>query len=637
MNTRNLMRKLPSCLLGAIFAAGIASTTMVSAIDGDPPGLFELDGNIPDDIPGVPAGNPGTAGDDWGGLVDSAIKANLVTFTGINADPAPASIFTQGGSKDVNDISAWKHTSGSVPDKDDITNAYAAAYTNPDDVCVDATDLDLNGELDDVVPCTTAGSTIKHFKDDLIVYFGLDRFANNGDANAGFWFFQDDVSPNADGTFNGVHVAKTATTPGDVFVVVKYPQDSNTDPIIKVYEWDPNDADGDGNADPSEKGGKFSPLDLLISSEHAQCDGSGGRLACAITNLEQQASPPWDYTPKSGSGLPFESFFEGGINVSRLLGSTPCFASFLAETRSSESQTAQLKDFVLDAFPVCGAEVSKLCGSVDINTAGTEATVNFHGTASNTGGQSVFIELLDTPAGSTFTAVCFDDDNNPNGACGDGGDVAVPATLNATASFTLGAGKTVVYEGHYTESNITGLSFSDTVTLNFYADSSKAALLGTDSASVTCSGDVEPKLKIVKACDTSIGTDGVRLVVDGTKVVVEVGNIITVTNTGTEPLIGVTVSDTQVPTLVKTSGPAFTCVAGSGQCTGGSLAVGDVAVFTQTYKPATVTGGSDPGSVSFSNTATATGTGALSTNAALTDLGSVGTAECELCPDDIVE
>ena len=49
MNRRNLLKKLPSCLLGALFVACVASTTMVHAVDGNPPGLFELEGNTLDD------------------------------------------------------------------------------------------------------------------------------------------------------------------------------------------------------------------------------------------------------------------------------------------------------------------------------------------------------------------------------------------------------------------------------------------------------------------------------------------------------------------------------------------------------------------------------------------------------------
>ena len=45
-------------------------------------------------------------------------------------------------------------------------------------------------------------------------------------------------------------------------------------------------------------------------------------------------------------------FLEEGVNLSALgLGS--CFASFLAETRSSQSPTATLSDYVIGSFNTC--------------------------------------------------------------------------------------------------------------------------------------------------------------------------------------------------------------------------------------------------------------------------------------------
>ena len=64
--------------------------------------------------------------------------------------PRPAPIHA-GGSKDDLDISQWLWNPGEPLDKDDITNAYAAAYTNTTD---------------------TGNNNVG----DLIVYFGLDRF-----------------------------------------------------------------------------------------------------------------------------------------------------------------------------------------------------------------------------------------------------------------------------------------------------------------------------------------------------------------------------------------------------------------------------------------------------------------------------
>ena len=75
---------------------------------------------------------------------------------------------------------------GEPLDKDNVTNAYAASYTNT----VDTGENDVG---------------------DLIVYFGLDRFSTAGSAQVGFWFLQDKDfgltnTPSGGGfEFNGQH------------------------------------------------------------------------------------------------------------------------------------------------------------------------------------------------------------------------------------------------------------------------------------------------------------------------------------------------------------------------------------------------------------------------------------------------
>lgn len=745
MHKKTIRSALPRCLLSAMLVAGVATTASVRAVDGNPPGLFELEGNT------LESGLlPGT---DWGALHTGATPANMITFTSVLPDPAPSTIYTQGGSKDINDVTQWRHKNGSTPDKDDITNAYAAAFTNPTDVCVNGAGT--------VVACGP-GTTVKHAAGDMIVYFGLDRYANSGDAFAGFWFFQQDVGPTTGGVFTGQHTPRVGTpgdpdyAPGDVLVLVEYPQASGSHPEVKVYEWDPADLDGDNVAN---------NLDLLLTQSQAECTGSGGKLACAISNLTALSNePPWDYTPKSGpaTSLPFESFFEGGINITQILGATPCISSFLAETRASRSETATLKDFVAGNFDACGASVSKSCEAI-INETGDEVNVGFTGSASNTGGLPLFVELQDDQPGSVITAVC--NDVSGNGACGDASDT-VPSDLNSLpaniASFSLGAGETVIYEGSYTVTEFNEQTeFTDEVTLTFFDDPDGPAIgssqaeatcppqgeaaiavvkdctaslvdgttfsaaitgyaentgnvklvnvtlsdsvvspanltvvqdtngnglvdpgepafvsgssLAPDaklafSATVTssnstshtdtitaegtnffdsedtasaqdtasCSLNLSPGLSLTKVCDEDIGGgSGVRLVVDGGQVVVEAGNIITVSNTGNEALDNVVIQDDQVAGLVKISGGAnLTCTDKSGstpaQCTG-TLAIGDTVVFQQTYKPdgSSISGSLPlPSTVAFDNLASVTATGAL-TN---TPLEASDDASCALCP-----
>src|SRR3989441_4351792 len=164
--------------LGA--TAILATATVAWAVA--PTTVYEIDGNVFDD--------PGNGIADWntlngdclfqGGLSGSAGGSNTRTCIGSENPPR---IFTQGGSKDPLDINQWHwKPADTVPDKDTITHGYAASYT-----------------------ATIGASVIA----DKVVVIGGDRFAVNGDANIGAWFFQQNVSLNSDGTFSGVHVNRS--------------------------------------------------------------------------------------------------------------------------------------------------------------------------------------------------------------------------------------------------------------------------------------------------------------------------------------------------------------------------------------------------------------------------------------------
>jgi hypothetical protein len=264
---------------------------------------FELDAN---------AWNTGASGDDWSYVVPvDRSSSNIVSSFVPDGENPPndTSYFTGGGSKDLNDVPAWAHTTGDVaPDKNEITNAFAVAYRS-------------------------ARDTGKTNVGDLLVYFGLDRYANNGDAQVGFWFFRDAVGMRSNGTFSGRHRV------GDVLVLSHFTQGGSVSDV-NVYAW-------------VGSGGSDGALDLKIVAKSCAAAASDDP-ACAIVNTGN-ASAPWTYVPKSGSAgvFPQGSFYEGGVNVTRLVPGVNCFKSFAAETRSSQSVTAQLKDLVLGPFDTC--------------------------------------------------------------------------------------------------------------------------------------------------------------------------------------------------------------------------------------------------------------------------------------------
>src|SRR6185503_486986 len=116
-------------------------------------GLFELDGN---------AVSEPAPGDDWDHVFAGTDSADATAFVSDLSNSNSDNIFTGGASKDDHDTSEWLWTTSKPQAKNDITHAYAAAYTS------------------------TAGDTAG----DTIVYFGLDKYDASGDNFVGFWFLQ---------------------------------------------------------------------------------------------------------------------------------------------------------------------------------------------------------------------------------------------------------------------------------------------------------------------------------------------------------------------------------------------------------------------------------------------------------------
>ena len=272
-----------------------------------------------------------------------------------------ATIFTGGGSKDPQDISgtgngenfwAWKDGAGGLPDKDNLLHSFAVRYSldrtepgpNGPGTCPNGTgDMDGDGnnpEVDDPNTPNVDESEVV-FDPDLkceLLYFGLDRFDNSGDAQQGFWFLQDQiglttVKSGGGFKFSGVH------TPGDLLVISEFSNGGDKS-TIRVFVWDPTVS---GN------------LRLLDESTAANCATSPeGDPFCGIVSPAGLTTSPWSFLDKSGNtNFANGELFEAGVNLSLLGLAGECFASVLSETRASTATTATLKDFVLGSFANC--------------------------------------------------------------------------------------------------------------------------------------------------------------------------------------------------------------------------------------------------------------------------------------------
>jgi hypothetical protein len=289
-----------------------------------------------------------------------------------------ATIFTGGGSKDPNSLTqwAWKDQAGGLPDKDNLQDAFAARYSIPESALCPAAGTATNCE---------------------VLYFGSDRFDNSGDAQQGFWFFQNQITLDpATGKFVGVH------KDGDLLILSDFSNGGQVS-TINIYRWTGTDATGS--------------LTFLTGGASSKCGGSSPDAFCGIVNPANGTTSPWSFTDKSGNHTFLNGeFYEGGVNLSDPsinLGGE-CFSSFAAETRSSTSTTATLKDFVLGQFALCSATLTTTpSAGTTVGTAvlpGTAVTdlavVQGQGTSSPptpTGNVSFF---LCGPTAADSTALC---------------------------------------------------------------------------------------------------------------------------------------------------------------------------------------------------------------------------------------
>jgi hypothetical protein len=162
----------------------------------------------------------------------------------------------------------------------------------------------------------------------VILYAGLDRFDNSGDATAGFWFFQNPVGlstsnpTNSGSPFTGTH------RDGDILLVSDFTQGRSVS-TITVFRWTGDDSTG-----------SLVPVATPPSSTFAIVNGA-------------PITVPWSFTDKSKNTSPAAGeFLEEGVNLSAL-GLGGRFSNFMAETRSSQSPTATLSDFALGNFNTC--------------------------------------------------------------------------------------------------------------------------------------------------------------------------------------------------------------------------------------------------------------------------------------------
>jgi hypothetical protein len=352
--------------------------------------------------------------------------------------------------------------------------------------------------------------------------------------------------------------------------------------------------------------GQCADKNLKFLASSATC---GSSLYCAVTN-----SAPTVTTWESTIASPL--FFQGGINLTKALQAAnifnlPCFSSFIEETRSSQSTTAVLKDFISHKFPVCGLHITKTCDNVNnppvVVNNGTQIKYTWTGTVQNTG--------IGTLSNVTVTD-----------ALQEAGNTTIPltATLSTTTLAPKGqTGDTATYSVTYTSS-----ALSETNQASASSTFGSTTINSDNTASASCTLSPSTALHVDKHCTAP----GPGLSCSSAGCVVQVPFNAQVCNTGSVKVTGISLSDSP-STTISNNGFALN----PGQCTGGT---GNPPNPSGTYQPTTSTGdGSTNGRYSFADTISITSatpaiTGALTTiPAGQACSGTYGCAQvsCPLC------
>jgi hypothetical protein len=572
----------------------------------DDPRVFELDGN-------ALKGDLGQGGDDWAAGANQSGLTNAVTTTtgtGVAGFPflisdglgaADPSVFAS-SDKDTDDLSTWAYKPGESTDKDDISNAFAAAYQ-----------VRTNGNA----------SSTTNPQPHTWVFFGMDRFSNSGSSQAGFWFFQNNIglsTPDSkgNGVFTGTACPSGSTNcsagqlhrDGDILVVAQFTQGGAVQ-TMAIFLW--------SNA----QGGLIANGNVTINA-NAQCNPGapglhGGVNACAAVNATNQTAY-WPYTAKASStgftgpqNYPPGTFFEGGIDLTQLFQTLgipqPCFNSFLAETRSSPgsalTDSAQLKDFALGNFQLCNVSVSKVCtplagppASPRIVTISNSAACTAAGQSSPCGGvhYDFSASVNNDGSGSIFDPTVTDTfpANAVNMVLNGTACASSPCTKSISAPGGISGGGSVPFTGSFEVAGNGSVSNKLSATAAAFAGGAQTvtqpsgtdpnpifAQFGGPSPSVAgCNATVHPALTLTKTCtvDLSPTNNGVVLVLH---------DVIEVKNTSTDtPISNITLTN-NVLLNGPNSGTDVSVTGGSNQ----TLAPGATLHLEPTYIPTNCSAG----------------------------------------------
>jgi len=454
----------------------------------------------------VVSGTPGniTPGSDgipdfknYGGIFATFI-GDQISAAGLDDETTTVS----GGSDTNNDLpTTYEWNTDSVPIKDDLTNLGCYARNNP-------------------------------ANNHLIIYCGVERLNTDGDSHLDLEINQSPVGLDEEPPCDKLHCFFTGVrTTNDVLVSVDFTNGGDLG-SLDVRKWTTTTAPNGSWGDP------------LVELTGEGCNPAFGTTdadsVCIFNNNANINGGPWPNFVKSstpvandtaangytGGVIPRNALSEMGIDVTELLGQTPCFSTALVRTRSAQSFTAQLKDFAATGFALCGIAVTKTGDSLSKVTD----PVNYTITIENTGGITLFKDDISDSLLGSITSNGVDQAN------------AFVTSNTCAASLASGASCTISLTRTVQAGDPDPLPNVVTVTYNNQVNLSGAAVTETDDHSVNL---FQPAVTVDKTADKTLAAVGEN-----------VKYTFTITNTSSSDAPNLLVDSINDTVLGDLSGPA---------------------------------------------------------------------------------
>jgi uncharacterized protein YjdB len=258
-----------------------------------------------------------------------------------------------------------------------------------------------------------------------ILYFAGDRTSNNGDAQIGFWLYLNGTAPT---TISGNNIFSPPHVDGDVLVLADFTGGGRNAAVV-IYQWH-------SGANP------LPPGTSIVPNTNGNLRTSTLVGTVAENNDGQYAIPTgWSFPSAT---YDYNQFYEGQVNLTGLgfTSGNLCNATFLLETRSSQSITASLDDFVGGSFNITPPALILSGSSICVGGTGTITS-----TTSQDGASYQLYNSADVAVGPI--------------KIGDGSGLTWTGVAIGTGYYVVGIGTLPVCTSTSNEVDITGLPAPD--------------------------------------------------------------------------------------------------------------------------------------------------------------------------------